>query len=1438
MSTASTTSSSRRRAARIKQIREKQSRVITPRNGGSDGGGGGGDASSVASSADDNVGAVIVDVGSALLSSERGSGGGSNGGGGGDASSVASSKSRTRGQRAAAYRARKAAKAAPPPPPPSVAAAHHHPPIHPPTAGSGSGGGGRVPSPSPHAQMMQIDSVMSSASDVVSTASHHTTSSQMTAKAANTPQGRERSSSSSRARPSSSDGERRSRSVSVPRASSSRRSASPSPARPSSSSNGGGSRSASLRKLRSENPSLLPSRGSATTRPSSVGRSRSRSVEPSGRYDDQAQQQQQQPPTPPTPVETIRLGHDSSPPTSDIDSCDVTSPSSPLSASSSKSEHLSVEKGIRLLQNIESTHKTTDASPSPRPASQGRAPSPFRRHNNSGSNTPTSTDGAPSSSPAPSPRPDPPRESPTPSRKTAWDRAQRAVEAQMDAPHSQEEVGRAPPMEPEEVTEIPPPSPRQPPTQTRASPRHHQPDEAASVGAPAMLLSPDQEEARLQAEEEIRHLEARASVMKQQMERQAEILVRQEAEIMHTTDPTAVYGQGYLPPNLPPTPQFSQYDYNDPAAPQQVASFQQPSAPVPPLPNDPYSPQSPARMNAAMPSYQSSSSQMMQQRGYSSSPNAPPSPLMHPQGSSPYGAPPMTQPQPAPAYHPQQQQPYGMEQQQQHAAPAPQDYGMHYQSQPPHLQLDAVESFRAQEQQSKYREYTLSPASQGAPTPTGSSPYHHGPQMTSAPQPPPAQQYHHQQGGAYPSAQQGLGFTAEPIVSHMHHQSRNEMHTYEEATRETSQSMAVNPNVQSAYGSAGPREGSEANMSEPSFDPSSISHLTQSTYRTVSQHHPHPHEQQPATIPSASDGTPGQSAPSPRPVAPVLSPEAFKSAPTSGFESDSESDFDNPTFSPQSADIKSNGPSVTSKAISEAGKSGSSWWKEPFDDLPGAVGKKDKALQSVAESHFDSDGFPVPETMPPPPVATQSPTMSKSVRTSSTVHRPVRLPSPAMNSVASGQASHFTAASAATADSLGRRLAAKLNINPDDDEDIFSGLEDGTVLPSASTRPASKSHDDIFDGVASPGASPTDASHKAASKANISLASRTSSGVDLNTVDGEGRKALMDDVTSFGGTASFVANKRPSTNTSTHNQSQSLNLEYSVSTPAEGVLGMEQDEPKAAGLLGSGNGTARKSQFVMGMEDQNILEFEDAGTVTSDITSSIIDTGLTARKEAYEAYAATAAAPSVRYEPILEDDAESTNKSRASTSVGKHAMDQQENDNYEDEDTFDADVNTIDNTVDNTLDNTFDTAQSRRRGDKKAPRRKGRKSRRQYESDSYSEDTYDDIGGSTVMTSTSGVSSGIDFFASFGCGVLDAIATQCAGHGRRPRSFDERSLDDDLYNDEEGPSFDRTLDNSTLNGTLGTATVGTDLVDGSLSRKVRWPTTFPTFFSITVSTLH
>ena len=132
----------------------------------------------------------------------------------------------------------------------------------------------------------------------------------------------------------------------------------------------------------------------------------------------------------------------------------------------------------------------------------------------------------------------------------------------------------------------------------------------------------------------------------------------------------------------------------------------------------------------------------MMQRGYSSSPHAPPSPLMHPQASNPYGAPPMMQQQTAPAYH--QQQAYGVGQQQ-YSAPPPQDSGMHYQSQPPHLQLDAVESFRAQKQQSNYREYTLSPPSQGAPTPNGPPPYHPEPHTTSAPQPPPAQQYHHQQ---------------------------------------------------------------------------------------------------------------------------------------------------------------------------------------------------------------------------------------------------------------------------------------------------------------------------------------------------------------------------------------------------------------------------------------------------------------------------------------------------------------------------------------------------------------------------------------------------------------------------------------------------------------------------------------------------------------------
>ena len=1019
-------------------------------------------------------------------------------------------------------------------------------------------------------------------------------------------------------------------------------------------------------------------------------------------------------------------------------------------------------------------------------------------------------------------------------------------------------------MEPEEVKEVPPPSPRQPPTPTRTS--RHQPEGSA---ADAMLLSPEQEEARLKAEEEIRHLEARASVMKQQMERQAEILVRQEEEMMQPNDPTAVYGQDYLPPNVPPTPQFSQFDYDDPTAPPPPQpSFQQPSVPAPPLPNNPYphAVAPAASMNAPVPPYHSSSPTT----SYAPAPTNS-SPMMHPQH--------------APAYH-HQQQVYNMEQQQQqYSAPMPQDSGMYYQNQPPHLQVDPIESFRAQEQQSKYREYTLSPPNQqGAPN--GLSPY----------RPPPQAQNYHQQGSTYPSAQQGgVGFTAEPIVSHMHHQSHSETYTYEQTNpntgmqynqqqqqRETIQSMAVNPNMQQQagyyYGNAGPREGSEANMSEPSFDPSSISHLTQSTFAS----HPHPHEQphqQPqeeplraTRDPPANSGTPGQQAPSPRPVAPVLSPDAFKSAGTNGFGSDSDSDFDNPTFSPQSADNKSNDGS---KAISEAEKSGTSWWKDPFsEESPGPHGSnKPKQLQSVAESHLDDAGFPVSETVPPPSsAANQPPAVKKSMMPPSPVHHPVRSPSPAMNSVASGQASHFTAASAATADSLGKRLAAKLNINPDDDEDVFSGLEDGTVLPSANDKPSQKPlavtrgelpNEDIFDGVASPVASPT-ASRPDASKASLgeaqspAMASNAVTGFEskgtagLNTV--EGPKALMDDATSFAGSTSLIASKRSDANTSGQN-AHSLNLEYSASTrdtgaaankenvvaaaaaalnePATaGVLGMEKEglnEPNAAGVLGLDNGSTKQNQFVMGGEDnQNILEFEDAGTVTSDITSSIIDTGPTARKEAYEAYAAAATTPSAKYEPILEGDAES--KSKGS------------NDEYEDEDTFDPDVNTIDNTVDdtydNTLDHTLDTAESRRHGDRKGRRKgndkKGRKSRRHYDSDSYSEgtDTYDDItrGGSTVMTSASGTSSGsrhIDFFSRFGCGVLDSIATQCAGHGPRPHSFDDRSLEDgDLYNEEEGgrkgrggQSFDRTLDNSTLNGTLGTDTV-TDAENGGLSRKV------------------
>ena len=1281
---------------------------------------------------------------------------------------------------------------------------------------------------------------MSSASDVMSTTSHHTTSSQMTAKAANTPQRRGRSSAgtSSRTRTRT-----RTRSASpAPRATasaSSHRSASPSPspARPSGS--GGGSRSANLRKIRSSSRSH--SVGSNRSR-------RSRSVEPSGRYG-----QQEAPPTPPTPVDTVQVAaHEepgSSDPTSDIEleSCGVASPTSPMSASSSKSEHLSVEKGIRLVQKMDTSVR--NASPSPRSAAKGRAPSPFRRHNNAT----TTTDTAPS-------RPDPPRESPTPSRKTAWDRAQKAVEAQIDS----QEVKRAPPMEPEEVKEVPPPSPRQPPTPARTS--RHQPEEAATD---AMLLSPEQEEAILKAEEEIRHLEARAVVMKQQMERQAEILVRQEEMIMQPKDPAAVYGQDYLPPNVPPTPQFS-------------PSFQQPSVAAPHLPNNPY-PHAvvpAAGMNAPVPPYRSSSPSP------SYSPASAPtnsSPMMHPH------------PQPAPSYH-HQQQVYNMEQQQQqYSAPMPQDSGMYYQSQPPHLQVDPIESFRAQgaHQQSKYREYTLSPPHQQGAAPNGSSPF----------RPPPQAQYYNQQGSAYPAAQQGgVGFTAEPIVSQMHQQSHSETYTYEQNNpntgtqynqqqqqRETIQSTAVNPDMQQQaayyYENAGPREGSEANMSEPSFDPSTISHLTQSTFAS----HRHPHEQpqqqlqeeplQPARDPPATSGTPGQQAPPPtRPVAPVLSPDAFRSAGTNGFGSDSESDFDNPTFSPQSADNKSYGPSsVGSKAISEAEKSGMSWWKDPFsENLPGPSGSdKPKQLQSVAESHLDDAGFPVSETIPPPsPGANQSSAVTESMMPPSPVHHPVRSPSPAMNSVASGQASHFTAASAATADSLGRRLAAKLNINPDDGEDIFGGLEDGTVLSRANDKLSQKSvavtgnelpNEDIFDGVASPVASPT-ASRSNASKANLgetqspAMASNAATGFEsksttgLNTV--EGPKALMDDATSFAGSASLITSKRSAATTGGQN-SHSLNLEYSASTretgaatntediaagaalnepAAAGVLGMEKEslnEPNAAGVLGLDNGSTKQNQFVMGDEnDRNILEFEDAGTVTSDITSSIIDTGPTARKEAYEAYAAAATAPSAKYEPILEGDAES--KSKVSNE-------------YEDEDTFDPDVNTIDNTVDdtydNTLDHTLDTAESRRHGDRKARRKgnekKGRKSRRLYDSDSYSEgtDTYDDItrGGSTVMTSTSGASSGsrhIEFFSRFGCGVLDSIATQCANHGNnRPYSFDDRSLEDgDSYNEEERrgrgggrgrghQSFDRTLDNSTLNGTLGTDTV-TDTDNGGLSRKV------------------
>jgi len=1031
----------------------------------------------------------------------------------------------------------------------------------------------------------------------------------------------------------------------------------------------------------------------------------------------------------------------------------------------------------------------------------------------------------------------------------------------MDASQSQE-MERGPPMEPEEVKEVPP------------------------------LLSPEQQEAKHQAEEEIRHLEARASVMKQQMERQAEILVRQE-EMVQANDPTAVYGQGYLPPNVPPTPQFSPFDSNNPMAPQPS----QPSSQQAPLPNDPY-PAPAAGMNASMSSHQPSSpslsyapspansSPMM----YRSSPHVPPSPSMHSQASNSHNAQPVQQ-QPGPAYD--QQQVYGMEQQQ-HSAPLPQDSGMYYQSQPPQ-QFGAVKSFRAQEQESKYREYALSPSSQGTPTANGSFPHRHETQMGGAINPPPHGQYYHQQGGATLSDQQGFGFTAEPVVTHMHHQAHSETYTCEQTNpnvgmqysqqqqRETIQSMAVNPNMQQAYyyGNSGPREGSEANVSEPSFDPSSISHLTQST---LGSQHLHPQEQpqqqpqeeplRPARDPPSSSGVPSQQAPSPRPVAPVLSPEALKSARTNGFGSDSDSDFDNPTFSPQYDDNKSSvSPSATSKAISEAEKSGTSWWKGNFsDDSPGTDGKKLKPLQSVAESHPDNSGFPASDAVPSPsPAALRSPVSmmpSSPALRPAPVHHPARSPSPAMNSVASSRASHFTAASVASADSLGRRLAAKLNINPDDDEDVFSGLEDGTVLQNSPDKPSPKPramargelpNEDIFDGIASPVASTTasraHSALKAAPMANLAgaqstaMAFKASSGleskstVELNAV--EAPKALMDDATSFAGSASLIGSttKRSVTNMSGQNP-HSLNLEYSTTSTGAAIArkentgapattsnepataafpGMEKvalNESNAAGVLGLGDGSAKQNQFmVVGMEDQNILEFEDAGTVTSDITSSIVDTGPTARKEAYEAYAAGITS-SAKYEPILEGDAES--KSRASTGFGKHVT-EAEGSQEENEDIFDPDVNTIDNTVDDTLENTFDhtfdSTQSKRRGQEERRRgneKKGRKSRRQYFSESYSDsDAYD-----TFMTSMSGASSGsrpIDFFSRLGCGVLDSIATQCAGHGPRPHSFDDRTLDGDLYNEEGGPTFDRTLDNSTLNDTLGT---GTGTENGGLSKKV------------------
>ena len=1518
---------SSRRAARIRQIRERQR---AERGGGSgavgqgspvssssgakstaDGGSGtgtGAGAGAASKSGNENVGITTTPS----MMSE------------GDASSVASGRSSrlTKGQRAAAYRARKLAKAraasaiasadgsAAAAATTTGTAAASHPP-HPPSS---------IPMPTSSRSMVesprqsnrpgatssiQIESAMSSASDVMSTVSSFTTASQMTAKANNS---RDRATGTSRP-------------ASAPRAG---RSPAPSPSGGSentSSTTKGGSRAASLQKLRAQSPALLH-RTSSHGGGSSVSSSRSRSLSVDNKTAS---------PTPPTPIDTAEVerssGNVSPAPASNIGFETPISPSSPVSTASSKSEHLSVEKGISLIKRLQDQSTT---SPS---MDRGRTPSPSPRSRNFSSSSPRGSLGpieererqherqeirtsrdpdavdAHSREPSSSfSRPDPPRESPTPSLNgkgggsgSAWDRAHQAVQAQMDAAQeildgspSDDKAALRKAIEPEEIREpsVPAPCP------------------SAPVPAPGPPLQQSQEEhdAKVLAEQEVRQLEARATEMKRRMERQAEILGRQEMEMIGNEEqlqyPDSL-SQDYLPPHVPPNPQFSndaqpmhpgpQFSPPPPQNQQQQWEHEPPlqhndqfseagSSIPPPIPSSPYPTYPPTTNNmpfatapvASSPDHpygvRGSSSPSMQQRGSRGYVEPPTSSSIHPHSSW--------------QQHQQQSVPPSFQSHavgQKYPAP-PQDQGPYYHHQQPSqltdvasYQPDAVDPYQAgASTEEKYRQYTLSPPSQGGSTLPGQAqahgmpaalPYYQDPSLAAA-----HSQHHQQSFGQHPPMQ-----GSEP-VAHMHYESHGETYSYNETnnmssgvnsnqqqqSRGTIESMAVHPHMQqySYAGKAGPREASEANASESSYEASSISHLTASTFGTAAPRDPPIASEQTKTDTPTNplDDFPMERAPfeeeRKRPVAPVMSPQEFKSPQTMGFETDSDSMFDDPTFSPQSAENQS----VASKAVSDASKSGISWWKDTVGDpqgegvsnaaegnnpAPTATSAKHKthtsgsphsqsrahsfaqSLGTVEESSgLDAAGFPIP-----------SPAAKSKATTSSLP--PVRSASPlAMNNtVASGQASHLTAGSVASAGSLGMRLAANLNIDADDDEDIFSGIESPTSKerkPKPLDDAASLPNDDIFDGVASlidsskMSAAVASASSKmsAAVKSMVSAGTESKASATLNTV--EEPKALVDDATSFIGTASLGASKRSSSNLDGSGQN-TLNMEYSNSSrensekvinrangdfssplnepPTDGVLGMSTgnnatklNEASASDVLRMDNTDTSDNQFVMEMSSKDILEFAthddmgDAGTITSDITSSIIDMGPTAKREAYDAHANAQAS---KYEPMTSPIAEAEeSNSRASVVAHSTATEEGEaekaresstfdgSSNYEDEETYDPSATR------GTSDSIRGRKSSRRRKHEKKKRRdRGHKSsRRRYDGsdDSYYSDDYDDFtrGGSTVMTSisrdstTSGRYSQMDLFSRYGCGVLDAIAANCGPLGP-PNSFDDRSLDGD-----------------------------------------------------------